>query len=679
MKLVYIIIISIIILTLLYPFNKTGKLGSQSTERIVVEVAPAILVLKTTVDKSVYCLGETVQITNILTNYNYSSISGNLSTKLVSQETQTQVFFHSLNDTISARENKAYKVNYTLNQSDPRGWYRAIGNFSYNNDLNFTSDYTEFDVWGGIGYLIGSPARIEKTIPAGNHSTQTISMWLDKACQNTTAFLNATTGIPGDWVSFSPDKVFLSTTQLNTSIANISVPSNIGEGNYTGEVFVYANGQRVRIPLVVHVSANVFDLSISIPSTKKEVCPGDEVYVVVNITKIKPIGVVDINMTYQILDSSWAVLDEKKETIAINTTVERIPTLHVPSSASPGYYTFLAILNFETSVVQSSDTFRVISCVLPPAPTAAPEAPAVPGLAVLPRPKLALNLSTDRLWVLTGNKTSFIATVKNLGTATVKSVRILIEGIPTEWFNIVPGRTDISIEKTQEYLILIDVPKDAKPGTYLLNVTAIDDVKSETRQLQLFVGANYKQIADLMLEQLGNLRKKSNEIQSLKECSDVSEAIRIVDEAERLTEKGMSEYEKKDFEKAVYWFDYAISSFKRALEKTDVIIEAKIESLKGMNTFSRILYEKEINYHLTSARIYLHSRDYVEFCGPILIVERLQFNGGIIMLAVLGLLIVIAILIGVIVKMYKRKKELERGILLRRVKERLEKIGVETG
>jgi len=677
MKPIHVIIAFILVLTLLYPLLRRTGFGSQSTDKILVEVIPSLVFIETDVYRTVYCIGENIDIINTLYNYNYSSIYGNMSVELFNHEVQTTVYYESLNDTIGPRQTKIYTFNYTLDQLDPLGWYTATGNFSFNNGQNFTSDNAEFEVWSGIGSLIAAPPRIEKTIMGGNYSSQNISMWLDRACNSTTAILNATPGAPGSWVSFSPGQVFLPSTELNTSTANISVPANTPEGNYTGNVFVYADGQRVIIPLMVRVSYdNIFDLSVSIPSTKKEVCPGDEVYAVVNITKIKPPGVVDINMTYQLLNSSGAVLDEKKETVAINNTLERIPTLHAPNSAPLGYYTFVAILNYNLSFVQSSDMTRVVSCELPPIQPTGPTG--APGLIILPQPNLTLNVSAERLWVLTGNKTSFIASVKNIGLVTIKSVRLLIEGIPIEWFNIIPGRADIPSDKMQEYLVLIDVPRDAKPGIYSLNITAIDDAKSNTKRITLFVGKDYKQIAELMLEELTNLRRKTSEIEKLNRCLDISEALKIADEAEKLIEKGLAEYEKKDFEKTVYWFDYAISSFEKIPGRIDVIIEAKIESLKRMNALVQLLYGNEINRQLTSARIYMYSRNYGVFCEPIVIIERLQLNGKVIMLGLLGLIIVASVVTGIVVRMYKKKKELEKGILLRRVRERIDKIGSES-
>jgi hypothetical protein len=676
MKLIYkIILVFVVIFTILYPIlysaNKTGKIGTQTTEKIFVQVLPKVISLKTTVNSSVYCMGSAAEITNTLTNYNYTSVYGTLSTELVSLATQTRLLFESFNDTISAREIKVYKTNYTFNQSDPLRWYRATGNFSYGNGSYFTSDYAEFEVWGGIGYLIASPARIEKTMSPGDYSTQEISMWLDKACNETVADLNATQEIPGNWTSFSPDKVFLSLGGLNQSTVNISVPSNAIEGNYTGEVNIYAGGQKVRIPLIVHVSKNIFDLSVYIPPAKKEVCPKDEVYAVVSISKNRPLGVFDINMTYQLLDFNWKVLDEKKETVSINTTLERIPALYVPSTASPGYYTFLAILNFNTTVIQSSDITRVLSCGLPPT---GPSGGGAGYELIIPRPNLTLDLSTYRLWVLAGNKTSFIARVNNTGNVTVRSVRILLEEIPSEWFKIIPGRTDIPRGKAQDYLVLIDVPKDAKAGNYSLNVTAIDDMKSDTKTLLLFVGKDYKQIADMMLGELETFRKRLGEMLALENCLDISEAKKIFEEAEKLIERGMNEYEVGNFEKAVYWFDYAISSFEKIPGKLEVIMKDKTEGLKNMDTIVRILYEGEINHQLMSAKIYIYNKNYAEFCDPVLIIERLRFNGKIIMLAILILIAFICVLIGIVVRMYKRKRELERGILLKRVKERIEKV-----
>ena len=198
-----------------------------------------------------YCPGETFNITTELKNTGTENVTGNLSISvfnpsglLLKEETWKNI-------KVMVKESMNFSTNYTVQSSDKKGTYNVKSSFIF--DGNYTERSCDFKVKEGIGTLKASPSEIKDEIRAGSSKEYNITLWLEEACNSTLALMNASAD-PLE-VFFFPEKVFLSPTQSNRTVALISVspstpPRIYDEGNIT----VKADNQSLIIPLNITVT-----------------------------------------------------------------------------------------------------------------------------------------------------------------------------------------------------------------------------------------------------------------------------------------------------------------------------------------------------------------------------------------------------------------------------------------
>jgi hypothetical protein len=613
-------------------------------------------------DKLSYCKPETVYVTNSIENRGNVGATGNLTTRILNPDGVEIQNSSWQNILVGGGEIKNFYLNHTVTDSDTAGMHTIRSNFTY--DSKFRYAETQFRIKKGIGTLISSPSRIEKTMMPGDTVIEKVYFWLLYPCYGAYVYLNKTSGLPGDWITFSLNPLYISPELWNATEVNITVdlPRNVTSGDYSGYIFANANGQQIATPVIIHVqTSGVFDVSVVVPSSKKEVCQGSDVYATVTITKFLPSGLVDINMTYQITDYNNTIVDQKNETIAINTTVQRIPILYVPSSASPGYYTFTAILEYKELLVYASDIFLVKECpvVQPPPPSGEVRVP-----AKVEAPILLLNVSTHRLTTVVGNKTGFVASVKNIGGKNISSVELTVEGIPTQWITITPIKTTIAPNATVDYIALITIPKDADEGIYPLKVKATNEVESNEEVIVLIIGKDIKSAADLLLKELEKIRAKAKETLLL-DCLDIGDNIKLFEDAEKIKESGVVEYNNKNYQKSIDLFDYAISLYEKIVNKANVLMKIKSEEI---GAFMFPPYTEEIKHSIKILKMYAEEKNYRDFCVYVYKIQQLSFYSKIVLvLVILAIIASVALLI----MTYRKKKEWERVETIEKIKERL--------
>ena len=614
------------------------------------------------VDKDIYCPGEIVNLTNTIENIG-DRTTGNLF-NVIRNPSSSIVNTTFWNDIIlNMGQKKVYNSYYTVPSDPTTGTYTAEGNFTYDGKVEYATD--NFQIFSGIGTLLYTPPdKIEVTIESGSFNDDNqMEFWLVQSCENTFVIMNKSTGIPGDWVNFTNERVY-TTTQPNSTIVNISVPLGVMNKTYTGYIYFYPEGgSQHSIDLIVHVTGLVFTMNvIAVPKT---VCIGNTVSGIVNAEKNQE-GPLDVNMTYRIVNITNVIAETNRSLHFDNMTAQDIQTFDIPASLAEGIYTFTAILQYNQTQTQSSDTFQVIKCIpttsIPPSPAAAP--------APLPIPTygLSLRLSKNLLTVITGNKTSFIAFVNNTGTDTVESVKILTEGIPINWIETIPAMNDISPGQTKEYLVVITIPSNAEPGVYRLNVTATDSVESNKETLLLFIGRNPKEIADLLLSEIENVRIIANQSLLVEECIDISLIKSMYQDAEIARENGMKEYQSKNYVSAINWFEYAILNYQQVIYRVEIAVQLEISATKksGFLTPPGTNIEDQLN----QAQKYLNEKNYAKICEYLVNTRTLMMYGFIFW----PLLIIIPIVLLIIfVIIYRRHREMERDKTLVEIKGRLDK------
>ena len=619
-----------------------------------------------------YCLGQNVYIINKLENVRSFNLTGNLST-LINNTNNQEIHRETWDVNLSIGGVEYRSTNYTIKDTDEPGMYRIFSIFNFNG--NSTNSTCKFRVKKGIGTLYRYPPVITDTISPGESKLypSAIQLWLSEACNGTNVILNKSTGEPGDWVSLSPGIVYLTPDFINSTNVNITVPPLTPEGVYdNGTIFAYAGDQSVNVRLNITVS--YFDFHLKVTVLNKKVCEGNNVDARVNITKILPPGAVRVNMTYQIIDINGTIYDEKKDYDVLITENETITSSTLRAPSLTGNYIFLVSLERNLTLVKAYDNFEVISCPLPTTQTGGGGGGGGPGEKVLP-PKMyniTLNVSDTILTVILGNKTSFIATVKNGGSEVVKSVKISIEGIPKEWINVFPSVKDVYPGEEEKYMVTISVPSTTEAGIYRLKVKATDEVESNTVILTLIVGKDLKEIADLLLKEIEKIKTEAERSLLIKKCLDVSAMKTFYDDAEYAIGRGKEEYKKEDYEEAITWFRFAILAEETVVQRVDMTLEMELRTSNSSKILIPPFIDSKEQFLL--AGNYLAEKNYEKICDPIEKIRRFVLAGLIfwpIMVVVLIILMIILLIYYRIIKRRKREK------ILMEAKKRIERIPAE--
>jgi hypothetical protein len=283
--------------------------------------------------------------------------------------------------------------------------------------------------------------------------------------------------------------------------------------------------------------------------------------------------------------------------------------------------------------------------------------------------KIILNVSDEILTVITGNKTSFIASVNNTGTEVARSIKILMDGIPSEWITVFPSSNNIYPEEIGRYLVVIDVPANTKTGIYKLNVTAKDGMESNTVVITLVIGRDPKEIADLLLTELEKVKAEAENSLLVKDCIDTTIIKTIYDDAEYAVEKGKEEYDKKNYGEAINWFEYAIPVEKKVVDKVDITLEMEL----GTSNTSRVLIPPffKSNEQFQMAGEYLEEKNYEKICNPLEKIKKFILIG---LIFWPGMVVTLIILVIIFMIYYRIRRRRERARILLEVKERLKKI-----
>ncbi|MEM7825630.1 MAG: hypothetical protein QW412_02095 [Candidatus Aenigmatarchaeota archaeon] len=619
-------------------------------------------------DKDSYCEPELVNITTTIENKGNLEVSGNLTTRVLNPNNQ-EVRNEKWQVSIGGAEKKYFITNYSVKASDPPGIYTIKSNFTYNNE--FKHSETSFRIKKGIGSLVVSPLEIEKTVKPGYSFNETIYLWLLYPCYGTNASINKSSGLPGDWFNLSKENVYLPGSGENQNLTlSVRIPNDVN-GSYVGYVYVKAENQTKTINVTIHVNASaIIEVKVEVP--KKEVCQGEDVYARVNITKIFPVEEVEVNLTYRIIAPGNVIVRESKETLSLLNNALRLPSFK--TSGLLNYYTFSAVLEYKEVRVSSSDVFFVFSCAPPSYPPGA-----APGIReAIPEivKRLELNVSDKRVVVISGNQSGFIASVKNFGNQK-ETVKIFIEGIPSEWIKIIPEEISLPPNEVYDFLVFIKAPKEIEEKVFYLSVMASNSVKSNEEIVTLIVAKDWKKAADILLEELERIKKMADQINYL-DCISLTEALDAYKKAEHMKNFGLQEYSNQNYERAARIIDYSISLYEKAINLLEAYISFEVEEIGSYKlTFysSFPIFSQEINSNVKFLKECFEKKNYENFCPVYNRTKQLITYSRIFTFLIFPLiLIILIIVIFLITRKEKRKKERRLEEIFEKVKRRIEGI-----
>ncbi|MBD3156082.1 MAG: hypothetical protein GF368_05525 [Candidatus Aenigmarchaeota archaeon] len=669
-KTILLINVVFLCLVIVYYFRTeiTGLLPG--TASIDLTIAGLEAEVRIYIDQAKYCPNETATIQLEIENTGIYNTTGNLTLDVLRPSAGAPKYSEGWNYVdLSVGEVKTFTNLINFTDQDEMGRHRVNAEFRHGHRIE--SETSSFLAGQDIGILTVSPPQIEKTIKRGDSATETISVWLRYACENAIVNFSGVPGGTGDWVNFTMNNILLTPDTLNSTVANITVPRLTALGDYNGNIEISAGDQTITIPIIVHVNPRDIEVNVTIRVENRTVCLGESVTANVNITKTEPPDPAYINVTHQILDPDMVIIDNQTEIALVENSVLRNPTFNIPINSELGYYTFLSSVEYLDKTDQTSDVFEVLDCqeTQPPSPgggggSGGSPAPAMGGPAL--NYSMSLKLSDNLISSLPGKSKTFLATVNNTGNVDLKNVKLSVKGVPSTWLKIIPNDIDIPYLRSQEILVVLDIPNNVAPGTYDIEVKAVGKVESETKWLKLIVGKTPEELADLLIKEMENRRLIAERGIKTDACMELSEIISVFNEGELSRERGLDDYRSKNYEKAVNWFEHAIESYNKVIDRIDLKIENEIKILEKqkIGIFPILGLREQIG----RLEIYYSDRNYEMVCEPILEISRLRRLSMVLWVLLFTLLIALT---AAFILIRKKRQRYKRKEIIRRVRSRL--------
>lgn len=658
----------ILLLFLVLPFVNSTDITLNSSVS-----SEANILLETVASSISYCPGDLINITNNVQNI------GNIPTVFVLNTTinnQYGALFSNAtweNQQIIPIEKKSYFLLKIANESDIPGMYNVLSQLFYNNKK--IENTTSFRIKQSYGTIVSSPSFIEESVFPGDFLSKDLYLWLLFPCYGVTATLNKT-GQIADWIYFSKNPVYLSPESWNVTkvLIAIDLPWNTIPGDYTGNILVYINNEvALYIPITIHVQTTaIFDVQTEVLSQYKEVCKGSEVKAKINLLKVFPYEPLDVNMTY-IIQLGNITYDQRKEVIKVSDTLEKYVTLNVPSNSVEGTYTFYGILDVASENwkvnISSYDTFNVITCQPPSAPSAAPGGGGkiFPALEVETK-KIEIKPTKYKIAGLIGSTSSFEVKVKNVGDANLTNIKLKIDGIPQEWVTISPYKIDnLNMGKESEFLVFIKPTLNAEKGVYQLSIKAKNSVESNEEKVLFILSSDDSNLTKMLYDQ-AIIAKEEAEKTMFLSCLDISELRENLEEANRIFNLAKNYMLQEEYKKSQELFLKAMSDYDSIKEKAYILMQERNSKIKvfGLPPFSNTILRSRENIERS-----IIQRDYKNFCQN-LNQFTLNTSYSIVEAVIIVSLVVYAIYYAY--KRYKRYKERKLDERLEAIKKRLDNI-----
>ena len=130
---------------------------------------------------------------------------------------------------------------------------------------------------------------------------------------------------------------------------------------YPGRILFKSPSTEKEIAAVIEVDSAepLFDVDVEVLPASKNVFPGKEILLEVNLFNVRGFGRVDVAVEYSIKDLTGNLVATEHETLAVETQAKFTRALSIPSDLKPGTYVAFAKVIYSDSIGTSSDLFEV--------------------------------------------------------------------------------------------------------------------------------------------------------------------------------------------------------------------------------------------------------------------------------------------------------------------------------
>lgn len=142
-------------------------------------------------------------------------------------------------------------------------------------------------------------------------------------------------------------------------------------GSYVGEIRISAGGITKTAPFLMDVESTqtLFDVKLDILSEYKQVVRGTALRMQATLINIGAGKNAKVQVTYLIKDISGKIIHESSESLIVEQQLSYLKEIKIPELVSLGDYIAIVELRYSNSFAVSSELFRVVEKVVPPALT----------------------------------------------------------------------------------------------------------------------------------------------------------------------------------------------------------------------------------------------------------------------------------------------------------------------
>lgn len=136
---------------------------------------------------------------------------------------------------------------------------------------------------------------------------------------------------------------------------------NVKPDVYPGRIILKGPSVEKEVIAVVEVDSAqpLFDIDVDVLPDSKQVLPGQDILMEVNLFNVRGFGRVDVTVEFLIKSLDGEVLAAEEETVAVETQAKFTRALLIPSDLKPGTYVAFVKVNYGDSIGTSSDLFEV--------------------------------------------------------------------------------------------------------------------------------------------------------------------------------------------------------------------------------------------------------------------------------------------------------------------------------
>lgn len=132
-------------------------------------------------------------------------------------------------------------------------------------------------------------------------------------------------------------------------------------GLYFGKIIFKAKNMNKNLFFVLQLNQkkSLFDVVISLPEKFSISYPGSQIFFTVSLFNMGVVEREDVIMETSVFSSSGKIIFSKRESFAVQTSVERLEELTIPEDTSEGTYFILAKVNYSGNIAIASKSFII--------------------------------------------------------------------------------------------------------------------------------------------------------------------------------------------------------------------------------------------------------------------------------------------------------------------------------